>query len=256
MVPAGRRGRRQPPAVEQAGHRFAEHASRGGLVEAGLRARRAAPDTARWPAGRKAGLRRTRSARRGTRANSSITSSGKKQEMSYSTPGWSARREVRMPWSQIAPWARINTTLRMAHGEVREPVGERRQSPPGMDQDRDPRVFGEREDGPHLRTVEDEVLRARMQLDPARAGGQAAFALVDRIFGGVQAAERGEPAVAFRGPCDDAVVGDAIGGLCARDRAAGTRTRAARRRRRAGRAAVRAPASVRPRPGRGGCVRR
>jgi hypothetical protein len=45
----------------------------------------------------------------GTRANSSITSSGKKHDMSYSTPGWSASRVVRMPWSQIAPCARIRT---------------------------------------------------------------------------------------------------------------------------------------------------
>ena len=51
-----------------------------------------------------------------------------------------------------------------------------------------------------------------MQLDAARSGRQAAFALGDRIFGGVQAAERSEPTLAFRGPRDDAVVGDAVGG--------------------------------------------
>ncbi len=81
-----------------------------------------------------------------------------------------------------------------------------------MDQDRRLSVFGEREDRAHLRAVEDEVLRARMQLDAARSRGETAFALGDRIFGGVQAAEGREPALAFGRPRDHAVVGEAVGG--------------------------------------------
>ena len=102
--------------------------------------------------------------------------------------------------------------VRVAHRQVRQPIGERRQSPAGMDQDRHPCAVGEREDGAHLRAVEHEVLSARVQLDAARSAAQAAFALGDRIFGGVQAAERGETTLAFRSPRDDAVVGDAVGG--------------------------------------------
>ena len=100
----------------------------------------------------------------------------------------------------------------VAQGEVREPVGERWQAPAGVNQDRYPGAFGEREYRPHVRAVEHEVLRARMQLDATRAGGQAAFALADWVFGGVQAAERRQPSLAFRGPRDDSVVGSAVGG--------------------------------------------
>ena len=41
--------------------------------------------------------------------------------------------------------------------------------------------------------VEDEVLRARVQLDAARARREAALGLAQRLFGGVEAAERHQP---------------------------------------------------------------
>ena len=102
--------------------------------------------------------------------------------------------------------------LRMAHRQVREPICERRQSPTGVNQDRHPSVFCEREYGAHLRAVEYEVLRARMQLDAACSRRQAAFTLEDRIFGGIQATKGREPALAFRGPRDDPIVRNAVGG--------------------------------------------
>ena len=52
-----------------------------------------------------------------------------------------------------------------------------------------------------------------MQLDPTRARRDAALGLRDRLFEGVQAAERDQPALAFAGPREHAVVGDAVGGV-------------------------------------------
>ena len=47
---------------------------------------------------------------------------------------------------------------------------------------------------------------------PARAGRQAALALGQRIFGGIQAAEGDQPPFAFARPGEHAVVGHAVGG--------------------------------------------
>ena len=55
----------------------------------------------------------------------------------------------------------------VAQREVGEPVGERRQPAPGVDQDRHARLFGELEDVVEVAAVEDEVLRARVELDAA-----------------------------------------------------------------------------------------
>ena len=101
----------------------------------------------------------------------------------------------------------------MAQGEFGEPVGERRQPAPGVDQDRHGGPFGEREHAVHLLAVEPKCLRPRMQLDPVRARRKATLGLVDRVFGGIEPAERNQPLSAFGGPAEHAVVGNAIGGM-------------------------------------------
>ena len=101
----------------------------------------------------------------------------------------------------------------MAQGEVDEALGERRQAASGVDQDRHAGALGEAEHAVHLLAVEHEVLGSRVQLDAARAGRQAAFALGERVFGRVEPAERHQPPVAFARPREHAVVGQAVGGV-------------------------------------------
>ena len=100
---------------------------------------------------------------------------------------------------------------RMAQGELGEPVGQWRQASAGMNQDRHPCLFGEREDVAHLLTVEHEALRARVQLDPAGSRRQTALCLIQRVFRRIEPAERHQPPIAFAGPGQHAVVGHAIG---------------------------------------------
>ena len=101
----------------------------------------------------------------------------------------------------------------MAQGEIDESLRQRGQAASGVDQDRHARVFGEREHAVHVRPVEHEVLGSGVELDAARAGGQAALALGERALGRVQAAERRQPLFAFAGPRQHAVVGHAVGGV-------------------------------------------
>ena len=70
----------------------------------------------------------------------------------------------------------------------------------------------QREDALHLGSVEPEVLGSGVQLDAARAGRQTAFALCERLFGRVEAAEGDQPPLALLRPGEHAVVGHAIGG--------------------------------------------
>ena len=101
----------------------------------------------------------------------------------------------------------------VAQGEIDEALGERGQTPAGVDQDGHARGFGEAEHIVHLRPVEHEVLGPGMELDAARTRRQAAFALGQRAFGGIQPAEGGESPFAFAGPADHAIVGQAVGGM-------------------------------------------
>src|SRR5271169_693624 len=98
----------------------------------------------------------------------------------------------------------------VAAGDVDQAGRERWQAAPGVNQDRNADALGECEDRVHLTAVEHEVLRSRMQLDPSRAGREAAFALGKRSFRWVQPTERDEPAVALAGPGKDTVVGRAV----------------------------------------------
>jgi hypothetical protein len=52
-----------------------------------------------------------------------------------------------------------------------------------------------------------------VQLDAACTRRQAAFALGQGAFGGIQTAEGCEPALAFAGPRDHAIIGDPVCGM-------------------------------------------
>ena len=82
-----------------------------------------------------------------------------------------------------------------------------------MDEDRHARVAGDREDRARRRDAELERLRARVELDAARAAGEAALGLADRVLGRVQAAVRDEPPAALGRPLEHAVVRDAVAGV-------------------------------------------
>ena len=78
---------------------------------------------------------------------------------------------------------------RVAFDERGEAVGDRRQSPPAMDQDRHPAGRGELEDGPQTLVGGSEALRARVQLDPAGTGVEAAYRLLERALVEIEANE-------------------------------------------------------------------
>ena len=96
--------------------------------------------------------------------------------------------------------------LRVALGKVDRVAGERRDPAPGVDHQRQSPLVGEREDRLHLGVAELEPLRPRMQLDPARAGFEAAPRLRNGIQLRVEAAERGQPPVRGGGFGNDAIV--------------------------------------------------
>ena len=79
--------------------------------------------------------------------------------------------------------------------EPREVVGDRRQPAAAVDQDRHAPLGGEREDGCQPLVVQQEALRARVELDPARAEVEAALGLLDRALGQVEADERDQPSL-------------------------------------------------------------
>ena len=149
----------------------------------------------------------------GTRANSSITSSGKKHEMSYRTPGCSARRVVRIPWSQIAPWARISTAPGWRSARSTSPSASGGSPRPAWIRIGTRASSASVEDLVHLAPVEDKVLRARVQLDAARARRQAAFGLREWPSAGSRRQNGTSRALAFRRPREHAVVGHAVGRL-------------------------------------------
>ena len=96
--------------------------------------------------------------------------------------------------------------VRVAAGQLEGVAAERRDAAPGVHEDRQPPLVGQREQPLDLRMVEREPLGARVQLDPARAAREAALGLGDRIGVRVDAAERHEPAVRGLRLGDDAVV--------------------------------------------------
>ena len=99
---------------------------------------------------------------------------------------------------QLRAGVRVDETL--------EPFGDRRQAAAGVDQDRDAALGGEREDGGEPLVVEQELLRARMELDPAGAEVEAAVRLLDRPLVEREPHERDQPALGARGELERPVV--------------------------------------------------
>ena len=84
--------------------------------------------------------------------------------------------------------------------EVPQVLGDRRQAAAGVDQDRHAPLGGEPEHRVEPALAEVELLRAGVQLDPARAPVEAALRLGDRLRGEVEPAERDERPVATPPP--------------------------------------------------------
>ena len=95
-------------------------------------------------------------------------------------------------------------------GELDGMQAERRDAASGVDQHRQPALVGQRDDVPHARVVERELLGPRMELDPARPARERALGLGDRVGLRVQAAERDQPALGGEGLVDHRVVGRRI----------------------------------------------
>ena len=70
--------------------------------------------------------------------------------------------------------------VRELAGQLDGVQAERRDPAAGVDQDRQRALVGERDQRPHAGVVERELLGARVQLDPAGAGVEAALGLGER----------------------------------------------------------------------------
>ena len=95
-------------------------------------------------------------------------------------------------------------------GEARR---DRRQAAAAVDQDRHPALLREREDGREALVGRVESLRPRVELDPARAGVEAACRLLDRALVQVEPNEGDQAAAGARGERERPVVGGAEGGV-------------------------------------------
>ena len=103
--------------------------------------------------------------------------------------------------------------LRVCVDEACEVVGDRRQAAATVDEDRHAPLGRDREHRCEPLVVEHELLRARMQLDPARAAVETALGFVDRIFGQVEPDVRDHPPVRASGGLERAVVACAEPGV-------------------------------------------
>ena len=97
--------------------------------------------------------------------------------------------------------------------EALEPRRDRRQAAAGVDEDRDAALGREREDGREPLVVEQELLGARMELDPAGAEVEAAARLLDRPLVEREPHERDEAALRARGELERPVVAGAEAGM-------------------------------------------
>ena len=164
-------------------------------------------------------------------------SAGIHQAVSNSRFGWSAATRQIQDRSQIPAWARIrrasgnspasSTACRPSAGIPR----------PAWIRTGSRRSLRQRDDVADLRVVEREVLRPRVELDPAGSVVQAALGLADGRSCRGHAAERDQQPIGLPRRLEHHVVGRRI---AARARASGTRRRRARAPCPAARAAPRA----------------
>ena len=103
--------------------------------------------------------------------------------------------------------------------ELEHVRAERRDPAARVDEDRQPPLVRLGDDVAHGRLVEPELLRARVELDPARTRRDAAADLGDGVVARVDPAERDQPALGCGGRRDDVVVrGRVAVGLVHRER--------------------------------------
>ncbi len=96
----------------------------------------------------------------------------------------------------MPPWAMISFVPGFPFDEALELLGDRRQAAAAVDQDRDAALGRDGEDPAEPLVVQVKRLRARMELDAARAEVEAAGRLGDRLGGQVEADERDDDPVA------------------------------------------------------------
>ena len=108
--------------------------------------------------------------------------------------------------SAMPAWAMISSASGWRSTSLAEPLGDRRQPAPAVDEDRHAPLRREREHRLQPLVGEEKALRPRMELDAARAAVEAALGLLDGALGEVEADERDEPAAGLLGPRERAVV--------------------------------------------------
>ena len=211
------------------------------------RARRSARCAARSAATRAAVRTDSRTRRRSAPAaragRSSSRSIGLQTEVSKKTPRLPEKWPARLARSAMPACAMISCASGYASTSRCRWSRDRRQAAAAVDEDRHAALGRQREDGREPLVVEEELLRARMELDPARAEVEAASRLLDRPLVEREPDERDEPAVRARRELERPVVAGAEAGMpvglveaeheAARDAVAGS-------------SADRAPRSARP----------
>ena len=115
--------------------------------------------------------------------------------------------------SAMPAWAMISRTPAFRATSRASSVGDRRQAAAAVDEDRDAALDGEREDRLEPGVSDRELLRARVQLDPAGAAVEAADSLVERLGFEIEPHERDKQALRPLGRRERPVVRRAERGL-------------------------------------------
>ena len=206
-VAAGRGGRLERLlAVGDPVRVAGEHVADPVVVVARRRARCAARSAASSAAGRTGSRTRTAPAPARPGGRSRAGRSGSRPRCRRRRPSCPARRRISVAEVGDAGVGDDQLRVRVAVDEAREVGGDRRQAAAAVDQDRHPPLGRDREDGREPLVVQQEPLRARVELDPPRAEVEAALGLLDRALGQVEADERDEAALGARGELERAVV--------------------------------------------------
>ncbi len=103
--------------------------------------------------------------------------------------------------------------LRVCGDEAREVVGDRWQAASTVDEDRHAPLGRDREDRCEAFVVEHELLRPRMQLDPARAKVETTLGFLDRLFGQVEPDVGDHPPLRTSGELERAFVARSKAGM-------------------------------------------